>query len=342
MFKYFCRRLLLIIPTLFGITLVCFIIINIAPGGPIERKIVQLQFSGTMNTSQESSTKAHDVNQEVIEMLKKQYGFDKPLITRYFIWLKNIFVFDLGDSFIYEEPVVNVILSKLPVSMQFGIISFLLVYLICIPLGIYKAVRDGSRWDALSSIVLTIMYATPALVLGILLKTYLTGGLFLDLFPSGDFYSDEYFQKDFFGKVLDRAHHFVLPLVCYMIGSFTVLTFLMKNSMLECIKADYVRTAMAKGLDQKTVVWKHTFRNALIPIVTGMGGFLQIFFAGALIIEKIFNLDGLGLLSYESVLERDFPVLLALIFIHEVLDLIGRLICDLSLAAVDPRITFGK
>ena len=338
MFKYSCRRLLLFIPTLLGITFICFVIINLAPGGPIEKKISELRMSGMG----ESAGQSHHVTEEVVEMLKKQYGMDKPLLTRYFIWLGNIAAFDFGESFTYEEPVIDVILSKLPVSIQFGVISFFLIYLICIPLGIYKAVRDGSQWDGATSIVLIVMYGIPALVLGILLKTYLTGGMFLDWFPPGDFYSDEYFQKDFWGKVSDRIHHFVLPLVCYMIGSFTVLTFLMKNSMLECIKSDYVRTAYAKGLGKKTIIWKHILKNALIPIVTGLGGFLQIFFGASLIVEKIFNLDGMGLLGYESALSRDFPILLALIFIHSILDLLGRLICDLSLVLVDPRITFGK
>ena len=347
MFKYFCRRLLLILPTLFGITFVYFIIINMAPGGPIERQISQLRFSGALGGGSGGALgggaeQPHHITEEVVQILKEQYGLDKPLMTRYFIWLKNLARFDFGESFIYEEPVLDVILSKLPVSMQFGILSFLLTYLICIPLGIYKAVRDGSRWDGLSSIVLIIMYATPALVLGILLKTYLTGGLFLDLFPIGDLHSENYFEKNFFGKILDRTHHFVLPLICYMITSFTMLTFLMKNSLLECIRSDYVRTAQAKGLSQRIILWKHTLRNALIPIVTGMGGFLQIFFGGSLIVEKIFNLDGLGLLGFTSALERDFPVLLALMFIHSILDLIGRLICDLALTWVDPRISFGK
>lgn len=340
MFKYLCRRLLLLIPTLFGITLICFVIVNVAPGGPIERKVFQLRFSD--GSFHDSDSRSHHVTKEVIQMLEKQYGLDKPLFTRYFIWLKRIFTFDFGESFIYEESVGRVILSKLPVSIQFGLISFLLIYLVSIPLGIYKAVKDGSRWDSLSSIVLIIMYAVPSLVLGLLLKTYLTGGMFLDWFPSGDFHSDDYFQKDFFGKVLDRTHHFILPIICYSLGGFTVLTLLMKNSMLECIRADYVRTAYAKGLNKKIIIWKHVLKNALIPIMTGLGSFLQIFFGASLIIEKIFNLDGIGLLGYESALERDFPILLALIFIHAVFDLIGRLLSDLSLMIVDPRITFEK
>ena len=339
MFKYFLRRLALLIPTLFGITLICFLIINLAPGGPIERKMSQLRFGGG---SLSENVTSHSVNAEVVEALKKQYGFDKPVVTRYWMWLKNAVTLNFGNSFIYEEPVLDIIISKLPVSIQFGLLSFLLIYLISIPLGIYKAIRDGSRWEGLTSVTLIIMYAVPPLVLGILLKTYFSGSMFVDWFPVGDLYSDEYFEKNFWGRFIDRAHHFVLPLICYTLGGFTMLTFLMKNSMMDCIKSDYVRTAKAKGLGNKAVLLKHALKNALIPIVTGLGNFLQLFLGGSLIVEKIFNLDGIGLLGYESAVQRDIHVLLALILIQSVLSVVGRLISDMSLPLVDPRITFSK
>ena len=341
MYKYLIRRLLLFIPTLFGITLICFLIINLAPGGPIERQIAKLRFGGGL-TVQNSESQRYNISQEVIESLKKKYGFDKPVLTRYFIWLKNIGTLDFGNSFIYEEPAVNIVLSKLPVSIQFGLISFLLIYLISIPLGIYKAVKDSNHFDIFTSLILLILYAAPPLVLGILLKTYLAGGSFLDWFPIGDLYSDEYFDKNLMGRILDRTHHFVLPTICYTAGGFTVLTFLMKNSFLECLRADYVRTAYSKGLNKKAVLFKHVLKNSLIPIVTGMGNFLQLFLAGSLIVEKIFNLDGIGLLSYQSAVERDFHVLLALLVFQSILALAGRLMSDLTLPFLDPRITFSK
>lgn len=343
MWIYLFKRTLAIVPTLLGITVVCFFIINLAPGGPVEQKLAQLQFSGAFaggeTTGGAGSRSA--ISEEVIENLKKQYGFDKPVHTRYLLWLKSIVTFDFGESFIYEEPVINVIVSKFPVSLQFGIISFILTYLICIPLGIIKAVREGTRFDFMSSLILLIMYSIPSLVLGILLKTYFTGGGFLSWFPVGDLYSDQYFDKNFLGKVQDRAHHFILPLVCYMVGHFTVLTFLTKNSLLDETRLDYVRTARAKGLNEKMVIYKHALRNALIPIVTGMGAFLGLFFAGSLIVEKIFSLDGIGLLSYNSVINRDYHLLMALIFIQSVLALFGRLISDFAYVLVDPRIDFS-
>ena len=274
--------------------------------------------------------------------LKKKYGFDKPILTRYWIWLKRIVTLDFGNSFIYEEPAVHVIISKLPVSIQFGFISFLLIYLISIPLGVYKAVKDSGYFDVITSFILLITYAMPPLILGILLKTYLAGGVFLDWFPVGDLYSDQYFEKNVFGRILDRTHHFVLPLLCYSIGGFTMVSILMKDSFLDCLHADYVRTAYAKGLSNKVVLFKHVFKNSLIPIATGMGSFFQFFLAGSLIIEKIFNLDGIGLLGYKSAVERDYHVLLALLVFQSILALAGRLLSDVTLPLLNPKITFSK
>ena len=333
MYKYLLKRLFSIIPTLFGITLLCFVVINMAPGGPIEKKLLQLQFTGAVQTDSA-------VFEELVSSLKKQYGFDKPVHVRYWLWLKSIFSLDFGESSVYEEPVIKVILSKFPVSLQFGIISLILTYLVCICLGVAKAVRENSSFDIISSVILLIMYSIPSLVLGILLKTYLTGGGIMDLFPVGDIYSDQYFDKNFFGKVLDRVHHFVLPLICYMAGHFTVLTFLTKNSLINEIRLDYIRTAKAKGLKEKTIIYKHALRNALIPIVTSTANFLTLFFAGSLIVEKLFSLDGIGLLGYNSVINRDYQVLMALIFFQSFLGLAGRLISDMAYAWVDPRIDF--
>lgn len=346
MFKYILKRLLMMIPTLFGITLLCFVVINLAPGGPIEQKLMALRFAGGGGgggggSSGGAGAGNYGVSEEVMTALKKQYGFDKPVHVRYGIWLKNIVTLDFGDSFSTEEPVTEVVASKFPVSLQFGIVSLILTYLICIPLGIAKAVRDGSRFDMITSVTLMVMYSIPPLILGILLRVYLAGGQWSSWFPLGDLYSDNYFDLTTWGKIVDRAHHFILPLTCYVVGNFTVVAFLMKNSLLEEIKLDYVRTARAKGLDEKAVIYKHALRNALIPIATGLGSFLAVFFAGSILIEQIFNLDGMGLLGYKAALSRDYNVLMALIFFQALLALIGRLISDITYVMIDPRIDFS-
>lgn len=330
------------IPTLIGVTIVTFIIINLAPGSPIEQKIQQMKFGGMgrESSNSSSSSKSSGVSEEVIEALKKQYGFDKPVHIRYLIWLKNISKLDFGESFTYEEPVIDVIVSKFPVSLQFGIISLLMSYMVCVVLGVAKAVKHGTNFDYVTSFFLFVTYSIPGFMLAILLIVYFAGGRFYNWFPIGELYSDNYMTLDFWGKVFDRVHHFILPLICYMIGSFTVLTMLMKNSLLDEIKKDYIRTARAKGLSEKTVYLKHALRNALIPIVTGIGGFLAVFFAGSLLLESIFQLDGMGLLGYKSILQRDYNVIMGLIFIESVLLLLGNLISDMAYIVVDPRINF--
>ena len=343
MAKYIGKRILLMIPTLVGISLVCFLIINMAPGGPIERTIQQMKFAGAAGGGDLGGGGSQvGISEEVIEALKKQYGFDKPLLVRYGIWLKNILTLDFGNSFTYQEPVTQVVMQRFPVSLQFGITSLLLVYIICIPLGIFKAVKEGSKFDTGTSFVLFIMYSIPTVMMAILLVVFMAGSSFLDLFPVGGLYSDDYFEMGFFERIFDRIHHFALPLICYMLHSFTALTFLMKNSFLDQIKLDYVRTAQAKGLDEKTVFYKHALKNALIPIVTGLNSFLLVMFQGSIIIEQIFQLDGIGLLTYRAVLDSDYNVLMALIFIPAMLLLLGRLITDVVYTFVDPRIDFGK
>ncbi len=341
MIIYIIKRLFVMVPTLLGITLISFILINLAPGSPVEQKIQQMRFSGGGHgDSSGSSSRTSGVSEEVIEALKKQYGFDKPMHIRYFIWLKNIAKLDFGESFTYEEPVINVITSKFPVSLQFGIISLALSYLVSILLGIYKAIKNGGHFDYFTSLALFIMYSIPGFMLAILLIVYFAGGNFFDWFPIGELYSDGYSDMSLWGKIVDRVHHFILPLICYMIGSFTVLTMLMKNSLLDEIKKDYIRTARAKGLSERAVYLKHALRNALIPIVTGVGGFLSVFFSGSLLLETIFQLDGMGLLGYKSVLERDYNVIMGLLFIQSILLLLGNLLSDLAYVFVDPRIDF--
>jgi microcin C transport system permease protein len=343
MLKYFLRRLAIIIPTLLGVTMVVFVIINMAPGGPIEQKLQQMRFGGgesgeSTHTGGRGGT--HGVSNEVMEALKKQYGFDKPLHMRYLLWLKNIATLNFGESFTYDEPVIDVITSKFPVSLQFGIISLILSYLVSIPLGIVKAIKKGGTFDIVSSFILFVFYSIPSFMLAILLIVFLAGGSFFEWFPVGGIRSEYYEDLNGWEQFIDRVHHFTLPLICYTIGSFTSLTILMKNSLIEEIKKDYIRTARAKGLDEKIVYMKHALKNALIPIVTGLGAFLSVFFAGSLLLETIFQLDGIGLLSYKSILSRDYNVIMGLVFVQSALFLLGNVISDIAYVLVDPRIDF--
>ena len=339
MFKYILKRLLLIIPTLIGITLACFVITITSPGGPIEQKIAQLRFAGGAEAGQQSSSNEYGVPQEVIDSLKKQYGFDKPIPIQYLIWLKNAITLNFGESFIHEEPVTRLILERVPISLQFGLISFILTYIVCITLGVAMAIRKDSFFDISSSISLIVLYSIPPLMLGILLKVFVAGKL--GWLPIGDLYSDMYFEKGYWGRVLDRIQHFILPMLCYMIGSFTILTQFMKNNLLEEINKDYVKTARAKGLSRKVVYYKHALRNALVPIATSLGNIFGIFLAGSIIIEKIFNIPGIGLLALDSATARDYNVIMALIFIQSLIFIIGRIASDLIYVVIDPRIDFS-
>lgn len=342
MLRYFIKRLVLIVPTMIGLTLACFLITVTAPGGPIEQKLAQMKFAGMgqdMAGSDTGSASDYGVPQELVEALKKQYGFDKPLPIQYLIWLKNAVTFDFGESFIYEEPVTHLILERVPISLQFGLISMFLTYLISIIVGIRMAVKKGAYFDVSTSVVLIVLYSLPSLLLAILFKVFLAGRL--DLFPIGDLYSDMYFEKDFFGRVLDRIHHFILPMLCYIAGSFTVLTLFVRNNFLDEMAKDYVRTAQAKGLGRKSVLYKHTLRNALVPLATGLSSIFGVFLAGSLIIEKIFNINGIGLLAYDSAFARDYNVIMALIFIQSLIFLVGRLLSDFAYVLIDPRIDFA-
>ncbi len=345
MTDYFLRRILIMVPTFLGITLVTFVVINLAPGGPIERMLADIRFGAAMSGTGEGGLGGitHEgVTEDIIEELRRQFGFDKPLLQRYGIWLVNLARLDFGTSFVHDEPAIAVIISKFPVSLQFGVASFVLTYLICVPLGVLKAVGDGTQADTASSVLVFIGYAVSPLMLGILLIVLFGGGTFLDWFPIAGSSSDFYELMSPWEKAADRLHHAVLPLFCYLIGNFATLTLLMKNAFLEELGKAYVVTARAKGLTERQVRYGHALRNALIPIVTGLGSFLGIFFVGNLFIEQIFSLDGMGLLFYNSLLARDYPVLLGVLTLVSITLMLGNLLSDFLYIVVDPRIDFAE
>lgn len=336
--KYIFRRLLAMLPTLFGITLVCFTLIQIVPGGPVEKAIQRMKF-GT-GGGDVASGKV-EVTEKLRKQLEAQYGFDKPVHVRYINWLKDVSQLNFGRSYYYEEPVLDIISDRFPVSLTFGIFNFFLVYLISIPLGIKKAVKDGTRFDSTTSIGLFVAYSIPPFALGILLIVFLCGGSYLDMFPLQGLVSDNFDDLTTFGKIKDYLHHAFLPLLCYTIGDFAIVTMVMKNSLLEQLSQDYKRTAVAKGLTERAVIFKHCLRNALIPIATGLGAYIGLFLTGSLLIEQVFGLDGIGRLSFDSIMERDYPVVLAIIFLASIATLMGNLISDCLYVAIDPRIDFN-
>lgn len=324
------------IPTVLGITVVCFTLIQFVPGGPVEELISRIR---SVN-SERGSDATHSISEEEIENIKSYYGFDKPAYLRYFSWLGNVLRLDLGTSYTYEEPVWKVISSKFPISLFFGLTSFLLSYLICIPLGMMKAIKHKSRFDTISSIVIFAGYVIPGYALGIFLILFFAGGSFLDLFPLSGIVSDNFEYLSPFGKVIDFSHHMILPMICYMASEFAFLTMLMKNSLIEEIKKDYMRTALVKGSSFNKAVWRHAFRNSLIPLATRMSEIFTLMFAGALLIEKVFDIDGMGLLVFNSIVSRDYNVVMGIILLTSVLTLLGRLFSDILYAVIDPRITF--
>ena len=333
---YIIRRLLLMIPTLFGITLICFMLTQFIPGGPVEQMISRIRAV----SGEKGVDASHSITEEEVENIKAYFGFDKPAHIRYLKWLGNVVRLDLGTSYAYEEPVWDVIISKFPISLFFGFTSFFLSYLVCIPLGMLKAVKNNSIFDTATSVIIFAGYVMPGYALGILLITFLSGGSFLDWFPISGIVSDNFESLSIFGKILDFLHHMVLPLICYMASEFAFLTILMKNSLMDEIKKDYMRTAIVKGATFNTAVWKHAFRNSLIPLATRLGEIFTIMFAGALLIEKVFDIDGMGLLVYNSMVSRDYNVVMGIIVLSSIMVLLGRLFSDILYVVVDPRITF--
>ncbi|MGD8484026.1 MAG: microcin C ABC transporter permease YejB [Thioalkalispiraceae bacterium] len=346
MWAYILKRLLLMVPTLFGVMLITFIVTQFVPGGPVEQLIYQMQSrteaGGEAGGSSQRLYRGNaGLDEEKLEELKALYGFDKPAHERFFTMISNYAQFDLGDSYYYQQSVMDLIISKLPVSISLGMWTFLLVYITCIPLGISKAIRDGSKFDVISSTVILVGYAIPGFVLGIFLLVLFGGGSFWDVFPLRGLVSDNWEQLGWFDKITDYLWHITLPVISLVVGSFAIMTMLTKNSFIEEIRKQYVLTARAKGLPENTVLYKHVFRNAMIPLVTGFpSAFIGAFFAGSILIETIFSLDGLGLLSYESILKRDYPVVLGSLYLFTLLGLIAKLITDLCYVLIDPRIQF--
>jgi len=346
MAAYILKRLLLMIPTLFGVMLITFVVTQFVPGGPVESLIHELQKSGRsgeVSSGMEGLLYrgASGIDAERLKELKALYGFDKPATERFIVMMKNYFIFDLGVSHYQHKSVLELVISKLPVSISIGVWTFFIVYLTCIPLGIAKAVRDGSTFDVATSTLILVGYAIPGFVLGITLLVLFGGGSFWDVFPLRGLTSDNWAELSWHGKVTDYLWHMVLPIIASVVGSFAVMTMLTKNSFLEEIRKQYVLTARAKGLTQNTVLYRHVFRNAVIPLVTGFpGAFIGAFFTGSLLIETIFSLDGLGLLSYESVVKRDYPVVLGTLYLFTLLGLVAKLLSDLAYVLIDPRIQF--
>ncbi|MGB7204417.1 MAG: microcin C ABC transporter permease YejB [Anderseniella sp.] len=362
---YIAKRLLLMIPTLFGIMLISFAIIQFAPGGPVERVLAQLAGTDVGATARigggsgageaggggaagagagEGSFKyrgAQGLDPEFIKKLEQQFGFDKPAHERFFIMLKSYATFNFGQSYFRDVPVLQLIKEKLPVSISLGLWLTFVSYAISIPLGVAKAVRDGSKFDIWTSAVIIVGYAIPSFLFAILLVVLFAGGSFWNIFPLRGLVSDNFSDLSWWEKIIDYAWHLVLPLTALAVSSFATMTLLTKNSFLDEIKKQYVTTARAKGLTEKRVLYGHVFRNAMLIVIAGFpGAFIGAFFAGSLLIEQIFSLDGLGLLGFEAAVNRDYPVVFATLYIFSLLGLIMNLITDLIYTWIDPRIDF--
>jgi microcin C transport system permease protein len=364
MAAYIARRLLLMIPTLLGILFVSFLVVQFAPGGPVDRVIAQLSGADTGGTSRISGgggdfgarqqarvgageavnskyRGAQGLDPEFIKSLEKQFGFDKPAPERFGLLVWNFARFDFGKSYFRDISVIELIKEKLPVSMSLGLWMTLLTYLISIPLGIRKAVKDGTPFDTWTSAVIIVGFAIPGFLFAILLIILFAGGSFLNIFPLRGLTSDGWSQFPWYWKITDYFWHLTLPLISMALSAFATMTLLTKNSFLDEIRKQYVMTARAKGCSEHQVLYGHIFRNAMLIVIAGFpGAFIHAFFSGALLIETIFSLDGLGLLSFESVLNRDYPVVFGTLYIFSLLGLVVNLIADLTYMWVDPRIDF--
>ena len=343
MLAYILKRLALMLPTLLGVLTITFVVIQFVPGGPIDQLIAEARSANRAAGAGGGYSARRDIDAQQLAELKKLYGFDKPAHVRYVEMLGNFARFDLGRSFTQNKDVWTLIKEKLPVSISLGLWTFFISYLVSLPLGVAKAVREGSRFDLLTTLVVLVGYAVPGFVLGVFLIQLFAGGTFLDWFPLRGLTSDNWSELSWPARILDYFWHLTLPLICIVIGSFAVMTMLTKNTFIEEIRKQYVLVARAKGLSERRVLYKHVFRNALIPIVTGFpAAFVGAFFAGSLLIETLFSLDGLGLLSYEAVVRRDYPVVLGTLYFFTLIGLAVKLISDLLYVVVDPRVQFAS
>lgn len=364
MLHYILKRLLLIIPTLFGIILINFIIVQAAPGGPVEQMISQLsgrnsdassRISGSGSMEMSTNMRVHSLGEggkyrgaqgldpDLIKEIEKMYGFDKPAYVRFWDMIKGYATFNFGESFFRSESVLDLILDKMPVSISLGLWTTLLVYLISIPLGIRKAVKDGTTFDLWTSTVIVIAYAIPSFLFAILLIVLFAGGSYWHIFPLRGLVSDDWQSLSWPALIADYFWHIALPVTAMTIGGFASLTMLCKNSFMEEIHKQYVLTARSKGLTERDVLYKHVFRNAMLIVIAGIpDALLKIFFTGSLLIEIIFSLDGLGLLGFESAIQRDYPVMFGTLYIFTLFGLIFNLIGDLTYVLVDPRIDFER
>ncbi len=362
MLAYVVRRLLLIVPTLFGIMLINFVIIQAAPGGPVEQVIAQLRGHAVAATARVGGAAggeaaggggagtevtaryrgARGIDPDLIRQLEREYGFDQPASRRFLLMMRHYLTFDFGTSFFRDRPVIELIAEKLPVSISLGLWSTLLVYLVSIPLGVAKAVRDGSAFDVWTSAAVVVGYAVPGFLFAVLLVVLFAGGSFLAWFPLRGLVSEHWAQLPWPQRVLDYLWHLTLPVTALVIGGFASLTMLTKNSFLEEIGKQYVVTARAKGLTRRRVLYGHIFRNAMLIVIAGFpGALVGILFTSALLIEVIFSLDGLGLLGFEAAINRDYPIMFGTLYIYTLVGLALNLVSDLTYVAVDPRIDFA-
>lgn len=357
---YLLRRLLLIIPTLWAIITINFFIVQIAPGGPVDQAIANIEFgqtTGLAGAGGEGSAHGRSslnaspgegqyrgsrgLDPEVIAEITKRYGFDKPLHERYFTMLWNYVRFDFGDSLFRSSSVIQLIKESLPVSVTLGLWSTLIIYLVSIPLGIKKAVRSGSAFDIWSSTLIIVGYAIPSFLFGIMLIVLFAGGSYLDWFPLRGLVSPQFDTLPWYGKVTDYLWHICLPVVATVIGGFATLTMLTKNSFMDEIRKQYVVTARAKGLDEKKILYRHVFRNAMLLVIAGFPAtFISMFFTGSLLIEVMFSLNGLGLLGYDATIQRDYPVMFGTLYIFTLIGLLLNILSDITYTLVDPRIDF--
>jgi microcin C transport system permease protein len=360
MIAYAVRRLLLMIPTLFAIMVINFVIVQAAPGGPVEQMIAKFRGNqvsatarvsgGTGETVPSSAPGgethyrgARGLDPAFIKELQKQYGFDKPPLQRFLLMMKNYLTFNFGNSFFRDQSVVSLIKSKLPVSISIGLWTTLITYLVSIPLGIRKAVRDGSRFDVWTSGIIIVGYAVPSFLFAVLLIVLFAGGSYLQIFPLRGLISDNWLSFDWPHRILDYFWHIALPITALVIGGFATLTMLTKNCFLDEVNKQYVLTARAKGLTERRVLYGHVFRNAMLLVVAGFpAAFIGILFTGSLLIEVIFSLDGLGLLGFEAALNRDYPIMFATLYVFTLIGLLLKLISDLTYMLIDPRIDFAR